>query len=113
MLSAFFVTTTAAIVVVIFAYGFEALDDTSVNYFDKKVISMARGTWYRVLRGRERRQSSLVSLGLDLSFTSQMRKEAVVQFLLALSDQQLVTGLAILIAGVSHYKDFTRYEWVC
>lgn len=38
------------------------------------------------------------------------RQEAFTQFILSLSDEQLVTGLAILIAGLSHIRTITGYE---
>jgi hypothetical protein len=39
------------------------------------------------------------------------RKEAITRFILTLSDQQLVTGLAILIAAVAGQKRLTGYEF--
>ncbi len=40
-----------------------------------------------------------------------IRKEAMNQFMVTLSDQQLVTGLAILLAGVSNQKGLSGYEF--
>ena len=57
------------------------------------------------------RHNSQASI-MDPRQTRLLRRENMIQFILALSDQQLVTGLAILIAGVSHQGSFTRYEWV-
>jgi hypothetical protein len=39
------------------------------------------------------------------------RKQGITQFILALSNQQLVTGLAILISGVANQKQLSGYEF--
>lgn len=40
-----------------------------------------------------------------------IRKEVITQFILTLSDQQLVTGLALLIAGVCNQRTLTGYQF--
>ena len=39
MLGAFFVTTTSAIVAIILAYVFEALEESALNFLDLRIIS--------------------------------------------------------------------------
>lgn len=41
----------------------------------------------------------------------QTRKEAISNFLISLSDQQLVTGLAVLVAAVSGQQSLSGYEY--
>jgi hypothetical protein len=109
MLAAFFVTATISIVAVLFAYLSGALDESSQNFVDARVLSHLRDSWYGILPQRRERQRSLAS-AVSIDQTRNFRREGITQFVLALSDQQLVTGVAILLAALANLSRFNRYE---
>ncbi len=97
---------------VIYAYLSQSLDEDSLNYLDRRVIHTVYRLWQTVA-------PSNMDSGLPERYTRlnaiearRLRKEAVVGFILSLSDQQLVTGLAILIVGVANVKSLTRFEFI-
>ena len=61
---------------------------------------MANGIWH-----------AASPAGQDDSREAQVQKEFITQFILALSDEQLVTGLAVLIAGVANQLRLSSYEF--
>jgi hypothetical protein len=64
----------------------------------------------KIIRYLFRRKSQPQQLPHE-PFTREQRASAVARFLLALSDQQLVTGLAILIGAVANRCKITLYEF--
>ncbi|KAK5119719.1 hypothetical protein LTR85_007295 [Meristemomyces frigidus] len=108
VLAAFFLTATITILAVIFAYLSDALDESLMNELDRKVIARFRKGWRRLKRVRTDLSSNTEN---ETETIREARKEAVTQFILNLSDQQLVTGLAILIAGVSDPRHLSGYEF--
>ncbi|TKA71813.1 hypothetical protein B0A55_06915 [Friedmanniomyces simplex] len=109
VLAAFFATAFITLVAVLFAYVTDALDDDLLNELDRKVIAdLSRLYSWRPKRPAQPNATSSES---DAEASKELRKEAIAQFILALSDQQLVTGLAILIAAVSEPDRLTGYEF--
>ena len=109
MLAAFFITATISIVAVLFAYLSAALDESSQNFVDARVLSHLRDCWYKMLPRRSERQLSLAST-ISVDHTRDLRREGLTQFILALSDQQFVTGVAVLLAALFNLKRFNRYD---
>ncbi|KAK3293969.1 uncharacterized protein B0H64DRAFT_177108 [Chaetomium fimeti] len=116
VLSAFLVTATLTVLTVVFGYLSGSLGDESMTDFDRAVIKSMR----RSFRARGKSSSSPANSSTDLSTDSSNIKEAprseawkqaVSRFILALSDQQLVTGLAILCSGVINQKTLTVWEF--
>lgn len=108
VLVAFFLTATVTILAVILAYFWNSLDESLMNGLDRKVISMVGGKW----RHLKRVHTNLSSVAKEEpEAVREAGKQAVTQFILTLSDQQLVTGLAVLLAGVSDPKHLSGYEF--
>lgn len=81
-----------------------ALDDEQLNFLDRHVIARVqeKGRALKRLLTREhgyltRRESCTTEE--DIHQLWEVRNEAISRFILAVSDTQLVTGLAVLIAG--------------
>ncbi|KAF5009952.1 hypothetical protein FDECE_3859 [Fusarium decemcellulare] len=111
IMSAFFGTAMITIIAVVFAYLSGSFDDEFLNEFDRWVINGAKGKARR-LWNRLRRKTSASAPDTPGSARSlEARKEAIVQFILTLSDQQLVTGMAILVSGIAHQRDLSGYEY--
>jgi hypothetical protein len=109
-LAAFFATAIFTITAVILGYFWDALDDTILNGLDRRLTSKCRQKWHQL----RRRRTNLSFQGEDNAQTQpnrDARSDALTSFIAALSDQQLVTGLAILIAGVSDPKHLSGYEF--
>lgn len=83
-----------------------------MTHFDRAIIKSARlhGQAFKRLVGlRPPLEETLAQV--ELQPRSSAWKHAVSRFILSLSDQQLVTGLAILVAGVSNQKTLTFWEF--
>jgi hypothetical protein len=119
---AFFVTAAATVGAIIFGYLTESFPESYFNDLDRfamaafkkskifKVMSWLSGVLYS-LKGRLK---SFLGLKVDAnppSLSPEARQEALSRFILALSDQQLVTGLAILIGGVANQWILSIYEF--
>lgn len=108
VLAAFFVTATVTILAVVFAYLSNTLDGSYMNDLDRMIIAHSQRKW----RHLKRVHTNLSDKTHDeQEALRDLRRETVTQFILTLSDQQLVTGLAILIAGVSDPFHITGYEF--
>lgn len=114
MLSAFLTTTIITILAVILAYLTGSLDDELLDSLDRVVIDWVKrkgAAWNPIRTNSETPTLPNASTSPALPASSQARKQALLQFILALSDQQLVTGLAILVSGVANYKSLSTYEF--
>jgi hypothetical protein len=109
MLLAFFATAAISIAAVLFAYLSKAVDESSLTFVDARVLSHLRDYWYKILPHRRERRLSIAST-TSVDHTRSFRREGFTQFILALSDQQLVTGVAILLAALLNLPHFNRYE---
>ncbi|KAF4952239.1 hypothetical protein FSARC_12704 [Fusarium sarcochroum] len=112
VLSAFFATAVITIIAVVVAYLSDSLDGDFLNELDRMVIDWAirvsRKSWAFICC---RPAPQVDTTSPHISRSSQAWKEAIQQFILALSDQQLVTGLAILISGIANQKNLSGYEF--
>ena len=101
-------TATITILAVVIAYLSDSLDGEFLNELDRMVIDwatrIAREIWASIRR-------KPTSPAPSKSGSSEAWKEAIQQFILTLSDQQLVTGLAILISGISNQRNLSGYEF--
>ena len=82
------------------------------SYISQKIVPWLWAKWIavkRVFKWLVGRTSSLSEQ--QGRSTREMRRESLARFVLALSDQQLVTGLAILIGGVANQRKLTGYEF--
>lgn len=83
-----------------------------MTHFDRAIIKWARfhGQAFKRWVGiRPPLEENLVQV--ELQPRSNAWKHAVSHFILSLSDQQLVTGLAILVSGVSNQTTLTVWEF--
>jgi hypothetical protein len=97
VLASFVLTVTATSLAVLYGYFSEALPDCYLNEFDRRIIANWRST---VLSRVERIFHMKPSDAASRLRTLEKRQEALQRFILTLSDQQLVTGLAIIITGL-------------
>ncbi|KIL86297.1 hypothetical protein FAVG1_10695 [Fusarium avenaceum] len=104
-LAAFFITAVITITAVIFGYLSGSLGDEFKSDLDRNVINWAE------TKTRSFRSPTPPPTASGKEKFREARKQAVTQFILALSDQQLVTGLAILISGVANQKQLSGYEF--
>jgi hypothetical protein len=100
-------TASITIIAVVVAYLSNAVEKKLLNGLDRMVIkwSIKAFPW-------EHKANSIKSdKSLLVSEASPEWKDAVEHFILALSDQQLVTGLAILISGIANQNNLIGYEF--
>jgi hypothetical protein len=96
-----------------------SLGDELMSDFDRNIIISARlrgqsvKRWCkRILRNPKNRASLEEVLDeTELQPRPEAWKHAVSRFILSLGDQQLVTGLAILISGIANQKTLTLWEF--
>lgn len=111
---AFVTTTTITITAVLLCYLLDALDD-DLNFLDRRIVDRIQtkcAIFQRCLMGDDNdlvRRASCSSRE-DIHELWEVRKEAISRFILALSDTQLVTGLAVLLAGACNRKSIMVYE---
>ena len=122
-LLSFLLTAVVTIVAIIYGYFSESLPKWYLNEVDLAVISMCRnwGTVTKVLSLFGRLWSSSIDLIRALlgkpkrvfrgPIKRQQRIEALTRFILALSDQQLVTGLAIQIGALGSRCSLSTFEF--
>ncbi|KAF5677349.1 hypothetical protein FHETE_1862 [Fusarium heterosporum] len=108
VLSSFFATASITIIAVIVAYLSDSIEGKFINELDRMVIGWSMTTFpflWACIRGQPGSDHGKACK------TSPEWKEAVLQFILTLSDQQLVTGLAILISGIANQNSLYGYEY--
>lgn len=114
VLSAFLTTAIITIVAVMLAYLTGSLDDDLLGSLDRVVIDWVKrkgAAWSPRRINGETLTMPNASTSSALPASSRAWNQAVLQFILAMSDQQLVTGLAILVSGISNYKSLSTYEF--
>ncbi len=80
--------------------------------FDLQLIAWSRTTARRLFRRPSASTTTAASSGrAPEAWKTEARKQVVTQFILTLSDQQLVTGLAILVSGIANQSRLTLYEF--
>ncbi|OCL02565.1 hypothetical protein AOQ84DRAFT_422468 [Glonium stellatum] len=123
VLAAFFATAALTVLAILFGYLSDSLPEWYLNDLDNAVISAYKKSCVstkfvpRLWKGWSFLiTTAKLSVGMKPSPSAQImsrkaRQEALSRFILTLSDQQLVTGLAILIAGVANQCRLTVYEF--
>ncbi|KAK1831874.1 hypothetical protein QBC39DRAFT_350374 [Podospora conica] len=117
--AAFLVSSLLTVFAVFAAYLSGSLGDEHMSHLDRFIIKWARlrgrsvkswlGSIFRDSRNPPPPEGNLDNV--DLPPRSQAWKHGVSRFILALSDQQLVTGFAILVSGIVRQKDLTVWEF--
>ena len=126
VLSAFFASATVTCLVIVMGYLSNSLplaaehnevdDNISAIYqnsfFHTKIVTpVACGFTALVSRLISFARRSKAPKPARKPFTREQRAAALARFILALSDQQLVTGLAILIGAIANWCRITLYEF--
>ncbi|KAF4845253.1 hypothetical protein CGCSCA4_v006806 [Colletotrichum siamense] len=113
-LAAFLGSAVMTITAVLFAYYYDAMDDDLLTEKDHQLKRRMR----RIISGEfgenatQHSDNLAVCDGVDTQTNlREHRKACFTQFILALSDQQLVTGLAILITTLSSRERLSTYEF--
>jgi hypothetical protein len=121
-LAAFLVSALFTIIAIIWGYLSDSLPDWYLNETDKHIVSSFQ-LWLASKRVNRRvkwlwtklKQWTLLIFGKRPGPKYKMlrdeRQEAVTRFILSLSDQQLVIGLAVLVAGVANQCTLIVYEF--
>jgi hypothetical protein len=112
MLAAFSLTSGLAIIAVLCAYLSGSLDDSSVNYIDRKIMHHALRLWTHLFPNRPSHDLPEQFSQLQAVAIRRLRRDGIIKFIVDLSDQQLVTGVAILLAGVINIQYLTRFEFI-
>ncbi|KAJ3939180.1 uncharacterized protein N0V96_010623 [Colletotrichum fioriniae] len=99
-------TAMTTIAAVILAYFFDGVDGDPLNELDHKVIDYVGWNKRRNKPGRNKFEDER-----EHQCRRQRRAKAFSQFILALSDQQLVTGLALLVAAISGRATLSQFEF--
>lgn len=95
MLAAFITTALATAVATYVGYLTDSLNNASLNHIDTMAVA-----WLRKHLGLKPLLQDDDPLTQKVK---RIRSEALVRFVLTLSDQQLVTGLAVLIAAFAKH----------
>ncbi|KAI9877796.1 MAG: hypothetical protein M1830_002767 [Pleopsidium flavum] len=104
VLAAFITTALATVVAIYIGYLTDSLNDASLNRIDTMAVA-----WLR------RHLGFKPLLQHDDPLTrkaKRIRSEALIRFVLTLSDQQLVTGLAVLIAAFAKHCTITGGDFL-
>ncbi|KAN0107868.1 hypothetical protein V8E51_007610 [Hyaloscypha variabilis] len=121
VLVAFFATAVATVGAIIFGYLTESFPESYFNDVDLYAIAAYKKSklskaisW--ISRGLHTFKDGLKSLlGFEVTtphrISRKERQEALSRFILTLSDQQLVTGLAILVGAVANQRVLSVYEF--
>ena len=89
MLAAFIATAFATLVTICVGYITDSLDSAELNFIDTKVVALLR-KWLHL--------STLNNRNAQTQRAKDLRSEGLLRFILTFSDQQLVTGIGLLIA---------------
>lgn len=122
VLVAFFATAAVTVGAIIFGYLSDSFPESYLNDLDRLVVEAYKKTnFFKAISWLStvwRAPKDVLKLRLGLKLTTprpsvppEVRQEALSRFLLTLSDQQLVTGLAILIGAVSNQRILSVYEF--
>jgi hypothetical protein len=120
VLYAYIISAIFAIVAIIYGYLSDSLPESYLNETDRAVIASFQAC-LPSKRNAARLQAvyakikSLVLFGRSQrphrKLTRRQREEVVKRFILTLSDQQLATGLAILISAIANQCTLTVWEF--
>jgi hypothetical protein len=120
VLYAYLISAILAIVAIVYGYLSDSLPESYLNETDRTVIASFQACLpseknaARIIAVYDRFKS-LVLFGRPSKphrkLTRRQREEVVKRFILTLSDQQLATGLALLIAAVANQCTLTVWEF--
>lgn len=117
---AYLISALLAIIAIVFGYLSDSLPDWYLNETDETVIAsfqacLPSGSSAARLRSGYEKIKTIALLGRKTkehrTLTKPQRQELVKRFILTLSDQQLATGLAILVAAVANQCKLTVWEF--
>ncbi|KAJ4989502.1 hypothetical protein SVAN01_05037 [Stagonosporopsis vannaccii] len=120
VLFAYLASAILAILAIVYGYLSDSLPESYLNETDKTVIASFQSCLPSArnvarIRSVYEKIKSIVFLGRrskpHRELTRRQREEVVRRFILTLSDQQLATGLAILIAAVANQCTLTVWEF--
>ncbi|KAF9700515.1 hypothetical protein EKO04_001283 [Ascochyta lentis] len=120
VLYAYLVSAILAILAILYGYLSDSLPESYLNETDRTVIAsfqacLPSGKNLARVRTMYDKIKSLLLFGRPprphRKLTRRQREEVVKRFILTLSDQQLATGLAILIAAVTNQCTLTVWEF--
>jgi len=123
-LAAFLTSALLTVLAILYGYLSDSLPDVYLNETDRAIIDyfQRRPRWLHrmvsffgfplvVYRKISRRIQSDPSNPESTHIGRQKREEAVTKFVLALSDQQLATGLAVIIGAMANQCTLTHYDF--
>ena len=105
IIAAFFTTAALTFLFIILGYLSDSLYEDCLNELDRNITRVTKA-WIAWIVHCVRKPSNINPTG-----KARARKEALVRFILTLSDQQLVTGLAILSGGLGNMYSLTGFEF--
>lgn len=115
MIFSFIGTAAITFLAIVVGYFTRSLPETLFNRVDFVILHYAEAAGRRIAQcfGQEVSSTAVASAAVqaDEAKARKHRSEALRAFILTLSDQQLVTGLAILIAGFSAYCSISTYHF--
>ena len=115
MIFSFVGTAAITFFAIVVGYFTRSLPETLFNRVDFLILEDAEAAGRRITKvfGRETSYTTYESgvMQAEEVQAATNRSEALRAFILTLSDQQLVTGLAILIAGFSKYCSISTYHF--
>lgn len=118
-MAAFFGSAALTLFAIAYGYFSNSLPERYLTEFDHAIISYVNlekleeicfSALFNI-KSRTRRALGRKVLSRRPRLSRAQREEVVTRFVLALSDQQLVTGLAILVGTVANQCTLTRYDF--
>ena len=109
MVFSFIGTAAITFLAIVVGYFTRSLPETLFNRVDFLILEHAESAFI----GWGKRYPALGSAAVQAGDTNarKNRRDALRAFILSLSDQQLVTGLAVMIAGFSKYCSISTYHF--
>ena len=93
-----------------YGYVSGALQHELLNHFDRRIIRSAQKLFRRHCKDHPAGTPE-VGLGREASLQD-FRQEALTAFILTLRDQQLMTGLAVLVSAVANQKRLSGFDFI-
>lgn len=117
MIFSFIATAVITFLAIVVGYFTRSLPETLLNRVDFLVLEQAEAAGRRIAKCLGWRTPSTAhgpasaAMGAKETNARKNRSDALRAFILTLSDQQLVTGLAMMIAGFSKYCSISMYHF--
>ncbi|TID19051.1 hypothetical protein E6O75_ATG06172 [Venturia nashicola] len=107
VIASFIVTAVLTVITVMFAYITKSLPESRYNAVDDQFL---KGIYW-LFRIKEYRPPSQPSSSKMEAANRQTRIDGVERFMLVLSDQQLVTGIAVLVASYARFCTISHFSF--